>query len=132
MTGNGWVLVGDAGGFIDPIYSSGVYLAMKSALMASEKICDGLHRNDVSAEMLGRWTGEYEEGVNWIRKLVRAFYTTEFSFGSFMKEFPEHGGNLTDLLIGRVFEGKPGRIFEDLDPWLEKVKSGEAVAPTSA
>ncbi len=132
MVGNGWVLVGDAGGFIDPIYSSGVYLALKSALMASEQICEGLHRNDVSAETLGRWTGEYQEGVNWIRKLVRAFYTNEFSFGSFMKAYPEHGGNLTDLLIGRVFDGRPGRIFDDLDPWLEKVKAGGAVVQPSA
>ena len=127
QTGNGWVLIGDAGGFIDPIYSSGVFLALKSAVMASEDICHGLHRDDLSEETLGRWTGDYEEGVNWIRKLVRTFYTREFSFGSFMKAHPEHAGNLTDLLIGRVFEGKPGRIFDDLDPWLEKVKSGEVV-----
>ena len=84
----------------------------------------------LSAETLGRWTGDYEDGVNWIRKLVRTFYTNEFSFGSFMKAHPEHAGNLTDLLVGRVFEGRPGRIFDDLDPWLEKVKSGEAVSAT--
>lgn len=126
LTGNGWVLVGDAGGFIDPIYSSGVYLALKSAVMAAEQICEGLHRNDVSAETLGRWTGDYEEGVHWIRKLVRVFYTNEFSFGSFMKAYPHHAGNLTNLLIGRVFDGNPGKIFEDLDPWLEKIKSGNA------
>ena len=42
-----------------------------------------------------------------------------------MKAYPHHAGNLTDLLIGRVFDGNPGRIFEDLDPWIEKVKNGE-------
>ena len=127
QTGDGWVLVGDAGGFIDPIYSSGVFLALKSAVMASADICNGLSRDDLSAATLGRWTGEFEEGVNWIRKLVRTFYTNEFSFGGFMKAHPEHAGNLTDLLIGRVFDGKPGKIFEDLDPWLEKVKAGEKI-----
>lgn len=126
QTGDGWVLVGDAGGFIDPIYSSGVYLAMKSAVMASEHICDGLRRNDVSAATLGRWTREFEEGVNWVRKLVRVFYTKEFSFGKFMKSYPHHAGNLTNLLIGRVFDGNPGKIFNDLDPWLEHVKAESA------
>lgn len=131
QSGDGWVLVGDAGGFIDPIYSSGVYLALKSGQMAAESITEGLHRNDVSAETLGRWTGSYDEGVKWILKLVRAFYTKEFSFAGFMKTHPQHAGNLTNLLIGRVFDGKPGAIFDDLDPWLEKVKAGEEVGMTS-
>lgn len=125
--GDGWVLVGDAGGFIDPIYSSGVFLALKSGVMAGEAVAAGLHNNDVSAKQLGSWVREYDSGVHWIRKLVRAFYSKEFSFGAFMKEFPHHGKNLTDLLVGRVFEGNPGRIFEDLDPWMERVKNGEAM-----
>jgi len=127
QAGDGWVLVGDAGGFIDPIYSSGVYLALKSGLWAGEAIAEGLGRGDVSAKQLGKWTKSYEEGVELIRKMVRAFYTKEFSFGSFMKAHPQHIGNLTDLLVGRVFEGNPGAIFDDMDPWIEKVKNGETV-----
>ncbi len=127
QAGNGWVLVGDAGGFIDPIYSSGVFLALKSSVMAAEAITEGLHKNNVSAKQLGKWTRDYEGGVDWLRKLVRAFYTNEFSFAEFIKAYPHHGGNLTNLLIGRVFEGNPGRIFEDMDPWIEKAKAGESV-----
>ncbi len=131
QAGDGWVLVGDAGGFVDPIYSSGVFLALKSGVMAGEAIAEGLHTGDVSKKQIGRWTREYEGGVQWIRKLVRAFYCKEFSFGAFMKQYPEHGKNLTDLLVGRVFEGKPGKIFDDLDPWIEKVKNGEDVEMAS-
>ena len=127
QAGDGWVLVGDAGGFIDPIYSSGVYLALKSGMMAGEAVAKALHAGDTSAKHLGSWTREYEEGVKWIRKLVRVFYTKEFSFAGFMKAYPDHAQNLTNLLIGRVFDGKPGKIFEDLDPWLEKIKSGDDV-----
>lgn len=123
--GDGWVLVGDAGGFIDPIYSSGVFLALRSGLLAGEAVAEGLHNNDLSTKQLGKWTAEFESGVHWIRKLVRAFYTQEFSFGGFMKAHPEHAKNLTDLLVGKVWEGNPGRIFEDLDPWIEKLRKGE-------
>jgi flavin-dependent dehydrogenase len=119
--GEGWVLVGDAGGFIDPIYSSGVFLALKSGVMAAEAVTEGLANNDVSEKQLGRWETEFESGVHWIRKLVRAFYTPQFSFGAFMKAYPQHAKNLTDLLVGRVWEGEPGRIFEDMDPWIEKI-----------
>ena len=86
---------------------------------------EGLHKNDLSAKQLGKWTRDFETGVDWIRKLVRAFYTKEFSFGGFMKEYPQHAGNLTDLLIGKVFDGEPGAIFKDMDPWIEKAKNGE-------
>ena len=121
--GDGWVLVGDAYGFIDPVYSSGVFLALKSGEMAADAIHQALDSNDVSAANLGKWVDHFDAGVHWIRKLVKAFYTQEFSFGSFMKEFPHHGGNLTDLLIGRVFEGDPGKIFKDMDPWIESLKT---------
>lgn len=127
QAGDGWVLVGDAGGFIDPIYSSGVFLALKSGVMAGEAVAAGLHNGDTSKKQLGRWTREYGEGVKWIKKLVEAFYTKEFSFGAFMKAHPQHGQNVTNLLIGRVFEGNPGKIFEDLDPWLAKIQNGENV-----
>ena len=120
--GDGWVLVGDAYGFVDPIYSSGVFLALKSGEMAADAICGGLRRNDLSAEALGAWTYQFDEGVQWIRKLVNAFYVKEFSFGGFIKAHPEYRNNLTDLLIGRVFEGDPGAIFEQLDPWIEELK----------
>jgi flavin-dependent dehydrogenase len=121
--GDGWVLVGDAYGFIDPIYSSGVFLALKSADLAASAICDGLRRNDLSEEQLGRWTWEFDEGVQWIRKLVHAFYNKNFSFGAFMKEHPHLAKNLTDLLVGRVWEGNPESFFEVLDPWIANIDS---------
>ena len=52
-----------------------------------------------------------------------SFYTNEFSFGKFMKMHPEYIGNLTNLLIGRVFEDGVGKIFEDLEPAIEEVKA---------
>ena len=127
--GDGWVLVGDAYGFIDPVYSTGVFLALKSGEMASDAICDGLRRNDLSAEQLGAWTYEFDAGVHWMRKLVHTFYNKQFSFGGFMKEYPQYGGNLTDLLIGRVFDGDPGAMFDDLDPWIAQLGAGQTATP---
>ena len=114
--GNGWVMVGDAYGFIDPIYSTGVMLALKSGEMAADCITEGLRVGNTSAEQLGKWTAEYDAGVLLFRKLVQAFYTREFSFANFVKSHPEHQDSLTDLLIGRAFTPGANRIFEDLDP----------------
>lgn len=127
QAGDGWVLVGDAAGFIDPIYSSGVFLALKSGVAAAESICSALAANDLSAKRLGSWCRDYENGVAYIRKLVRAFYNKPFSFGEFIREYPQHKGNLVDLLVGKVFEGQPGKIFEDMDPWIERINQSVAV-----
>jgi flavin-dependent dehydrogenase len=118
--GDGWVLVGDAWGFIDPIYSSGVYFALKMGEMSADCLVDGLRRGDTSASQLGRWTDEFTAGAQWIRRLVDKYYDDDFSIGRFMKTHPQHLGNLTDLLIGRVFYDGAGRIFDDVEPWLQQ------------
>ena len=120
QSGDGWVLTGDAYGFIDPIYSSGVYFAMKSGELAADAIVEGFAKGDLSGSQLGKWSGDFDAGTNWIRKLVDKYYTNEFSFGRFMKEFPQHQGNLTDLLIGRIFYDGAGNIFQDMDPAVEQ------------
>ncbi len=121
--GDGWVLVGDAWGFIDPVYSSGVYFALKSGEHAADAIIEGFKAGDTSASQLGKWLDEFHSGAKLIRKLVDVYYTNEFSIGRFMKGHPDHVGNLTDLLIGRIFYDGAGKIFDDLDPALEAVKA---------
>ena len=68
--GDGWVLVGDAWGFLDPLYSSGVLLALKSGELAADAIVDGLKKGDTSAAQLGRWSANFNTGVDRMRRLV--------------------------------------------------------------
>ncbi len=113
--GDGWVSVGDAAGFIDPIYSSGVYFALVTGQLAADAIVQGLATGDVSQEQLGKWIPSFQQGAQWVRRLVQAFYTPEFSFGRFLRDHPQHQANLTDLLIGRVFHDGAGSLFADMD-----------------
>lgn len=110
--GDGWVLVGDANGFIDPVYSSGVFLAMKSGEFAADAINESLNSGDLSGDSLGRWRAEYDRGVENFRKLVYAFYTPGFSFGEFLKQHPEHHSHLVDILIGDVFKPEVETMFD--------------------
>jgi hypothetical protein len=90
--------------------------------MAADCVIEGLQKADTSAPQLGAWANEFDVAACHMRKLVAAFYTREFSIGRFIKAHPEHRGNLTDLLIGRIFRPEAGRIFEDLDRWLAEAK----------
>ncbi|MFV2068163.1 MAG: NAD(P)/FAD-dependent oxidoreductase, partial [Pirellulales bacterium] len=112
-------------GFIDPVYSSGVFFAPKSGEMAADCLIDGLAKGDTSAAQLGGWTAEFSAATAWVRKLVDAFYTKPFSFGRFLLAHPQHKGNLTDLLIGRIFQPEVGAIFRDMDPLLEAIVAEE-------
>ncbi len=120
VAGDGWVLVGDAWGFIDPVYSSGVYFALKSAALAADCVIEGLAAGDTSAAQLGKWGSEFKTATDSVRKLVNAFYSGEFRVGRFVMDHPEHQGNLTDLLIGRIFKPGVASMFDDLEPWLER------------
>ncbi|MEZ6063716.1 MAG: NAD(P)/FAD-dependent oxidoreductase [Planctomycetaceae bacterium] len=111
-SGNGWVLVGDAFGFIDPVYSSGVFLALKGGEFAADAIHDALERTDVSAARLGQWQPLYRQGLENFRKLVYAFYAPEFSFGTFLRDNPQYKSNMVDILVGDVFKPGVGDIFD--------------------
>jgi flavin-dependent dehydrogenase len=121
--GDGWVLAGDALGFIDPVYSSGVYFALEMGVRAGDAVVEGFRKNDLSAAQLSNWCGDFKDGVKWVRKLVQAFYTKEFSIGRFMKEHPEHRGNVTNLLIGRVFGKGADQMFADLDASISRAEA---------
>lgn len=118
--GDGWVLVGDAFGFIDPVYSSGVYFALEMGIRAADAVVAGFRKDDLSGEQLQSWAEEFLEGSQWVRKLVHAFYSKEFSIGRFMKMHPEHRGKITNLLIGRIFESSAEQVFKDMEAMMNQ------------
>jgi flavin-dependent dehydrogenase len=123
--GDGWVLVGDAFGFLDPLYSSGVLLALKSGQLAADAIAEGLAKNDTSAAQLGKWGSDFREGMDRMRRMVVEYYEG-FSFGRFVKRNPDHKGRLTDLLIGDLF--KPG-FFDETFRLIDELKAEQAQQP---
>ena len=111
IAGDGWVLVGDAFGFLDPVYSSGLFLALKSGEMAADTINEALEKEDFSAEQLGSFGTDFVAGMEAIRKLVYAFYTKDFSFARFLKRFPECQQGIVDILSGNVYRKDVTGIF---------------------
>ena len=114
VAGDGWVLIGDAFGFLDPLYSSGVLLALKSGELAADAIAEGLQRGDVSAAQLGKWGPMFNQGVDRMRRLVCEYYDG-FSFGRFVKNFPHFKGLVTDLLIGDLFTERVDAVWGPME-----------------
>lgn len=132
--GNGFILIGDAYGFLDPIYSSGVLLALKMAELAADSIHDAFRSDDFSAARLGRFQPKLDKGIESMRKLVYAFYNEGFSFSQFLKKYPEQRTNIITLLMGNVFQEGADDIYEPMadfaiiPPPLYEQLNGEIVA----
>ncbi len=112
----GLLLVGDAFAFIDPCFSSGVMLALKSGVLAGEEIHKGLGKNDLSPEHFASYGAAIRQGVENMRKLVYAFYHPDFSFREIIKRHPEAAGLITDCLSGDV-----NKDFSTLWNWIGEV-----------
>jgi flavin-dependent dehydrogenase len=107
---DGLLLAGDAFAFLDPVFSSGVFLALKSGEFAADAIHEALSCDDTSAEQFRRYGEDLCLAIERMRKIVYAFYHPEFSFGKLVKRHPDLRPALTDLLVGNIFVDQ----FDDL------------------
>lgn len=98
--GRGWALVGDALGFMDPVYSSGLFLALHSAELAADRAHALLQVAGGSLDMRG-FSGDYQEAFEQFLTIVRAYYSEDFHFGDFARSGDRRKG-LVDLFTGDV------------------------------
>lgn len=98
----GLLLVGDAFAFLDPVFSSGVMLALKSGVMAGDAVNAAIADGDLSPERFADYASQLRLGLENMRKLVYAFYDPNFSFKDVVMRYPEAADELTDCLSGDV------------------------------
>jgi halogenation protein CepH len=75
FVGDGFVLVGDASMFVDPIFSAGVTLAIRGGVYASERILECFKQNDFSAELLRPYETRIKHPMNSIFKMIYNWYS---------------------------------------------------------
>jgi FADH2-dependent halogenase len=78
MAGDRWVAVGDAAAFLDPIFSTGVLLAMQAGLDAAEAIDAGLQTGDLSKQTFARYERIVRKRYHHFRRFAIGFYEPAF------------------------------------------------------
>lgn len=78
MAGDRWVAVGDAAAFLDPIFSTGVLLAMEGGLEAAEVIDRGLRTGDLSARAFAGYERVVRKRYHHFRRFAAGFYDPVF------------------------------------------------------
>jgi flavin-dependent dehydrogenase len=76
--GDRWIVVGDAGSFLDPVFSTGVAIALESGLEGAKAIADGLTAGDLSARRFARFASRQRRRYRSFRRFVLGFYSAEF------------------------------------------------------
>jgi flavin-dependent dehydrogenase len=109
LSGERWLLAGDAAGFIDPVFSSGVFLA----IMSAEKAADTLDEVLRDESKRRRLFGKYSRSVNRIMDIYLTFVTAWYRRG---KEFLEVFLNPSDTMqiaaaVNAVLAGNEGKSF---------------------
>ena len=69
---------GDAAGFMDPIFSAGVYLAMYSGKLAAQAVTESLHHGDAGARRFLAYERRVHDAMEFYWQMVEGFYTTPF------------------------------------------------------
>jgi geranylgeranyl reductase family protein len=78
LHGDRWLLVGDAAGFIDPIFSSGVFLAVFSGEQAADALDEALNHPHRVRKLFRRYERAVNRAMDIYLRFVNAWYTKEF------------------------------------------------------
>lgn len=114
LTGPGWVLLGNAAEFLDPVFSSGVTIALKSASLAS----DVAHRQ-LSGELVD-WKADYERplsgGIDIFRAFVESWYAGELQ--RIIMNQPQEPNRLKEMIISVL----AGYVWDETNLFVQNPK----------
>jgi flavin-dependent dehydrogenase len=116
---DGLVLAGDALGFLDPVFSSGVFLALKSGVMLADAADLALRKGDLSAATFEQYGKSMRHSIETMRKIVYAFYDEGFSFKDLVMKGDDMRSDLTDCLVGNVDDNNFATLFAAMSKLAE-------------
>ena len=125
FAGDGWVLVGDAARFVDPVFSSGVSVAMESAKRAAGAIIAGLSSGDLSAAALRRLRKNHSRRRRYLREFILLFYRLPPLFFDLLKD-PEVRLSALQLLQGEVYNRDSAPILQRMRREIDAVANDPA------
>jgi flavin-dependent dehydrogenase len=113
LIGDGYALLGNAGEFLDPVFSSGITIAVKSSSLAC-----GCLKREAAGEAVD-WAEDYERalkvGVNAFRTYVEAWYDGDFQKVVFSKSHNEDVRRMISSILA-------GYAWDVSNPFVEKSK----------
>jgi flavin-dependent dehydrogenase len=123
VVGDRFVCVGDAVTFVDPIFSSGVYVAMRSAELAAAEILRAFREDRFEASRFAGYVRRFDRGTTPFFRFIRHYYEPAF-LEVFLQ--PKNSGGILDsvtgVLSGGAFVSTPVRMWLSLEAFFAIVR----------
>jgi FADH2 O2-dependent halogenase len=125
LAGDGWLLVGDAARFVDPLFSSGLSVAAESARAAAAAIQGALAGGDASAAAFEGYERHLRAGLDAWREFIGLYYRLPRAFLALLAD-PAERELLREVLQGDVYEGGSHAGLERLRAEIARVEADPA------
>jgi FADH2 O2-dependent halogenase len=124
LVGDGYLMVGDAARFVDPIFSSGVSVAAHSAKFAAERIQVALQQGDFSAATFQPYEDKLRRGVDIWYEFIRLYYKLLPLFTLFIQS-KHHRLAVLRLLQGEVYDRQEVPVLAAMRQFIEAVEKSD-------
>jgi FADH2-dependent halogenase len=104
LAGPGYFIVGDAGCFVDPVFSAGVYLAVVTGVRAGDSVNE-LLADGQEDEVQASYENFYKMGYDCYTRLIYAFYDSDFNFGKYVQSLANLSVKIEGKWIARLLSG---------------------------
>ena len=122
FAGNGFAMIGDAARFVDPIFSSGVSVALYSAKYSAERIVHAFETNDFSEASLKPYERKLRSGTEIWYEFIRLYYKLLPLFTHFISS-KEHRVEVLRLLQGEVFDRSEVPVLDAMRKFIKMVET---------
>ena len=124
FTGPGWMLVGDAARFVDPIFSSGVSVAMRSGQFASNALITAIEDPTKEAAAFEDYNETVDRGVQIWYEWITLYYRLQSMFTRLSTK-PKYKADIQQLLQGEVFDPDAVQVLGRMKDLIKSVEENE-------
>jgi len=124
LVGDGWMLIGDSARFVDPIFSSGISVAMFSAKFGSEQILRGLAADDLGRDSLLPYETKLRGGIEIWYEFIQLYYKLMPIFTLFFAK-TGYREQMIRLLQGNVYDMDKAEVLKDMRDFIRVVETTE-------
>ena len=113
ITGDRWIMIGDAGRFVDPIFSTGVSIALSCSQFAHKDILKAVETNDFSKAAFNHYESTLRRGIrNWY-EFISVYYRLNILFTAFINH-PKYRLDVLKLLQGDVYDEEEPAVLAEM------------------
>jgi 1H-pyrrole-2-carbonyl-[peptidyl-carrier protein] chlorinase len=122
IRGDGYVMIGDAARFVDPIFSSGVSVALNTARHASKAIIAAAEAGDFRRARFDGFEQVVRRGLKHWYEFISLYYKLNIYFATFLQD-PRYREDVFQLIQGNVYDEDDKPVLQIMRRTVQEVEN---------